>query len=336
MVQQIVGDKEGLDSRKKLYYEETSNSDKIVVPNLPPFKAISLIKKRAIPEHTKGVGYYFYETTKGFYFQSWENMCVEKGTIERPPIQQFFYKPQNITDDTIEDKTLDDLTSVESYKFLNTSHDVAAAQVLGTYGHKVISYNLYDKSFTTTNYHYHDSFNETMHADFDSNDQSNGKEGIRENPVDFDNLSISDYADSKVSLVPTTQYLHNDETGSFGTDVNDDARLEGVRVGMAMQLQTGTVLQLTVKGQSYIQPGHIIDFNLRPVEEEGMTSDKKSYDPQYSGRYVITKIRHRVVKQDYKMILECRKDSVREQIPGRKIRNFTGTANNENALFEKL
>ena len=336
MVQQIVGDKEGLDSRKKLYYEETSNSDKIVIPNMPPFKAISLIKKRAIPEHTKGVGYYFYETTKGFYFQSWENMCVEKGTIERPPIQQFFYKPQNITDDTIEDKTLDDLTSVESYKFLNTSHDVAAAQVLGTYGHKVISYNLYDKSFTTTNYHYHDSFNETMHADFDSNDQSNGKEGIRENPVDFDNLSISDYADSKVSLVPTTQYLHNDETGSFGTDVSDDARLEGVRVGMAMQLQTGTVLQLTVKGQSYIQPGHIIDFNLRPVEEEGMTSDKKSYDPQYSGRYVITKIRHRVVKQDYKMILECRKDSVREQIPGRKIRNFTGTANNENALFEKL
>ncbi len=103
-----------------------------------------------------------------------------------------------------------------------------------------------------------------------------------------------------------------------------------------MQLQTGTVLQLTVKGQSYIQPGQIIDFNLRPVEEEGMTSDKKSYDPQYSGRYVITKIRHRVVKQDYKMILECRKDSVREQIPGRKIRNFTGTANNENALFEKL
>ena len=147
---------------------------------------------------------------------------------------------------------------------------------------------------------------------------------------------LSDYNDSMVSLIPTTQYLHNDESGSFGTDVKNDALFEGVRNGMAMQIQTGTVLQLTVKGQSYIQPGHIIDFSLRPVEEEGMTSDKKSYDPQYSGRYVITKIRHRVVKQDYKMVLECRKDSVREQLPGKTTKTFSGISNNENAQFTKL
>jgi len=139
-----------------------------------------------------------------------------------------------------------------------------------------------------------------------------------------------------VSLIPTTQFLHNDETGSFGVDVSQDARLEGIRNGMSMQLQTGTVLQLTVKGQSYLQPGHMIDFNLRPVEEEGMTSDKKTYDPQYSGRYIITKVRHRVTKQDYKMILECRKDSVRETLPGQSIRNFTGIANNENAQYEDI
>ena len=36
------------------------------------------------------------------------------------------------------------------------------------------------------------------------------------------------------------------------------------------------------------------------------------------------------------MILECRKDSVRETIPGKKIRNFTGIANNENAQYEDI
>ena len=336
IVQQIVGDKEGLDSRKRLYFEETSNSDKFVMPNISPFRAIALVRKRAIPEHTKGVGYYFYETTKGFYFQSWENMCAEKGTIARPPVQQFFYVPQNITDEAIEDKTLHDLQSVESYKFLNTSHDVVAAQALGTYGHRVISYNLYDKSFNAESFHYHDMFNETIHADFDDDEKSKDKEAIRSNPVDFDDKNLSDYNESMVSLIPTTQYLHNDESGSFGTDVKNDALFEGVRNGIAMQIQTGTVLQLTVKGQSYIQPGQIIDFSLRPVEEEGMTSDKKSYDPQYSGRYVITKIRHRVVKQDYKMVLECRKDSVREQLPGKTTKTFSGISNNENAQFTKL
>ena len=179
-------------------------------------------------------------------------------------------------------------------------------------------------------------FNETIHADFDDDEKSRDKEAIRSNPVDFDDKNLSDYNDSMVSLIPTTQYLHNDESGSFGTDVKNDALFEGVRNGMAMQIQTGTILQLTVKGQSYIQPGHIIDFSLRPVEEEGMTSDKKSYDPQYSGRYVITKIRHRVVKQDYKMVLECRKDSVREQLPGKTTKTFSGISNNENAQFTKL
>ena len=336
MVQEIIADKQGLDSRKKLYYEETANSDKIVIPNLAPFKAIDLIRKRAIPGYTKGVGYYFYETTKGFYFQSWENMCAHYGTKERDPIQTFFYIPQNIKDERVEDKTLHDLQSVESYQFLNTSHDTAAAQALGTYGHRVISYNLYNKSFKTVDYHYHDQFNETIHTDFTNEEGSDNKHAVRGNPVDFDDNTVSDYAESMVSLIPTTQYLHNDESGSFGIDATQDARLEGIRNGMAMAIQAGTVLQLQVKGQSYIQPGQVIDFELRPVEEEGETSDKKSYDPQYSGRYVITKIRHRVTKQDYKMVLECRKDSVREKLPGRTIKTFTGTANNENATYQNL
>ena len=89
-------------------------------------------------------------------------------------------------------------------------------------------------------------------------------------------------------------------------------------------------------GQTQIQPGEIIHFELRPVETEGETVDKKSYDPQYSGRYIITKVRHRVTKQDYKMVFECKKDSVRESIPGKRIREFVGTANNENTRFSKL
>mgnify|MGYP007000042302 CR=1 len=80
----------------------------------------------------------FYETTKGFYFQSWENMCAQYGFNTRYPKQQFFYKPQNITDDNVDEpKELHDLKSVESYKFMNTFHDTAAAQALGAYGHRV-------------------------------------------------------------------------------------------------------------------------------------------------------------------------------------------------------
>ena len=342
MVQEIMADKQGLDSRKILHYEETKNQDKIVMPNISPFKAISLVSKRALPKYGKGVGYYFYETTKGFYFQSWENMCAHYARNERDPIQTYYYQPRNITDPEIEadqneTKIEQDLKSVEEYKFINTFHDTAAAQALGTYGHRVISYNLYSKAFKTTDYHYHDQFDETVHADYTNDLGLTGTNPqIRDNPVDFDNLGVSDYAESMVSLSPTTQFLHNEESGGFGTNVADDGKFEGIRNAQRMQVTAGTTIEMTVKGQTQIQPGEVIDFELRPVETEGLTADKKAYDAQYSGRYVITKVRHRVTKQDYKMVFECKKDSVRESLLGKKVLNFEGIANNENTKYKKL
>ena len=345
MVQEIMADKQGLDSRKILHYEETKNQDKIVMPNIPPFKAISLVSKRALPKYGKGVGYYFYETTKGFYFQSWENMCAHYARSEKRPIQVYYYQPQNIEspDPETGDQVIQDLKSVEEYKFINTFHDTAAAQALGTYGHRVISYNLYSKAFKTTDYHYHDQFDKTVHADYTNDLGLTGTNPqIRDNPVDFDvnpdgtGKGVSDYAESMVSLSPTTQFLHNEESGGFGTNVADDGKFEGIRNAQRMQVTAGTTIEMTVKGQTQIQPGEVIDFELRPVETEGLTADKKAYDAQYSGRYIITKVRHRVTKQDYKMVFECKKDSVRESLLGKKVLNFGGTANNENTKYKKL
>ena len=196
---------------------------------------------------------------------------------------------------------------------------------------------IFDKSFKTTDYNYHDQFNETVHADF-TNDSglSEVAPALQENPIDFDNKSVSDYAESLVSLIPTTQFLHDDETGSFGTDVSDDGRLEGVRNALQMQITAGTTIEMTVKGQTQIQPGEVINFNIRPVETEGITADKKDYDAQYSGRYIITKVRHRVTKQDYKMVFECKKDSVRERHIGDRQLNFQGIAVEENTRYKKL
>ena len=65
---------------------------------------------------------------------------------------------------------------------------------------------------------------------------------------------------------------------------------------------------MTVKGQSYIQAGDLITFNLRDVNLHH--SPEYPDDPRFSGNYIITKVRHQVTKDQYKMILECAKDSV--------------------------
>jgi len=322
-VNAILGDKEGLDTRKKIYYESTKNSDKVVIPNLPPFDAISMLAKRAMPRDGNGVGYYFYETARsGFYFRSWGDMCTINHNNAKRPVQKFHYSPQNITDEKLNDnpnpekldvtdKILHDLQSVEEYKILNNFHDTAANTALGTYGHNIISHNLYNKSYKHYNFNYHTEFDQIVHTDFTYDESSEGKQPVVDTPIDFDDKGISEYSDSRVSLIPTTQFLHNEETGSYGVDVGQDNKLEGYRISQSNAIEAGTTIQMTVKGQSYISPGMPILFDLRPIEEKGTTADGELLDKQYSGRYIVRSIRHRVTKTDYKMVIIASKDSVK-------------------------
>ena len=307
----ILTDEDLLDSKKQISFEPCGNSDKIVIPNLRPFDAINMMANRALPQMSNGVGYYFYETTKGIYFRSWDNMVSVRGSYDRPIAQEFNYMPQNIAADPQEydDKINHDYKSVESYRFVNNFHDVAANTALGTYAHNVITYNIFDKSVNKIDYNYEYEFAQTKHTEV-ANEKSNRERYAiaASSYVDEDDKKISDYKESRVSLQPTTQFLHNEEKGAgYGIDVSQDGRKLAERESQLNQVINGTVLTMVVKGQSYLEAGDLIKFNMLTVDEKNPTM----YDPQYSGKYVITKIRHQVTSKQYKMALECAKDSVK-------------------------
>jgi hypothetical protein len=313
MVTKILSDKDYLDSKKTLFYQKTRNQDKLVVPNLRPFKAIEMLSKRALSDQTESssAGYHFYETTKGFHFRSFESMSVDSRGMLREVKQEFNYMPMN-SDPSITgviptkggqkvDKILHDLTSVEDYKFINNFHDVATNTALGTYGHRVITHNLYNKSYKISDYHYHNYFNDTKHTD-------GPNPAIVDTPVDFDDKGVSDYPESRVSVMPTTQFAHGEDTGAFGIDVEQDGITEAARVSQRNAVVAGTKLKLTIKGQSYLQVGDVIQFNILSVENKVNSEGKQ--DPHFSGRYIIENMRHRVTTREYLQVIECAKDSV--------------------------
>jgi hypothetical protein len=309
-VLKILTDENYLDSKKEVSFEPTGNADKIVIPNLRPFDAINMIAKRSLPEKSNGVGYYLYETTKGINFRSWDNMVSVRGSYDRPIVQDFYYMPMNVNDTTIKDKINHDYKSVESYKFVNNFHDVAANTIIGTYGHNVITHNLYDKSYRKSDYNYELEFGDTKHTEV-ANERSNRERyavaaGSR---VDEDDKKISDYNESRVSLQSTTQFLHNENTGAgYGLDVRQDGPKLAQQVSQMAQVINGTALKLIIKGQSYLEAGDLIQFNMLAVDEKNTDG---SFDPQYSGKYIITKIRHQINDKKYTMALECAKDSVK-------------------------
>jgi len=319
---------EYLNSKKKLFFQKTRNQDKIVIPNIAPLSAIKMLAKRSLPTNTKdkgGAGYLFYETPKGFHFRSFESLCVTKNGEQVKAKQKFRYVHvkvdrfghEMLEDNKKVDKVMEGFKSVESYKFLNTFHDVAANTLLGTYGHTVITHNLYDKSYKKDKYHYHNSFKTTAHTDTDPDKYYMGGPAITDSPVDYDEVEgnsynqkgVSDFAESRVSLQSTTQYAHGEATGNYGVDVIQDGKLEGERIALTNSMSSGTKLHLEVKGQSWLQAGDIIEFDVQSIENRVNSGGRT--DPQYSGRYIITKIRHKVSNQLYRQILECVKDGVK-------------------------
>ena len=279
---------------------------------MAPIEAIMMLCDKALADDSKSAGYRFYQTTKGFHFRSFESMCADSRGMPREFKQEFNYMPMNNPNEQITGKrynsknqevakVVHDYTSVESYKFINNFHDVAMNQAIGTYGHRVITHNLFNKSYKVSDYHYHDYFTDTKHTD-------GPNPAVVDTPVDFDNKGVSDYPESRVTVMPTTQYTHGEKTGAFGIDVEQDGITEASIISQRAAVEAGTRLKLTVKGQSYLEPGDLIQFNILSVENKVISEG--ALDPHFSGRYVISKIRHRVTNDEYIQVLECVKDSV--------------------------
>jgi hypothetical protein len=309
-VVKIYTDKLGFDGRKKLIYEPTGNIDKIVIPNLRPLDAISLIGSKSLSKNTGAPGYLFYETTKAHHFRSYSSLFAIQGTTPRNSAVRLRYSPKWVGTKQRDD---DNLFGVTDYSF-NQHFDTAGQQAMGTYAQRVITHNIFDKSYDVYDWDYHTWYEYQRHAD-----SGKTKYPITPDPVDTDlkddglgHKGVSEYPESKILLQGTTQYLHNEDKGAFGIDVSMDGHGTALLEAQTNQLVNGSQLKITMPGHSYLQVGDVIDFDLPSLEPKKQQGKGFAFNPDdyHSGRYLIVNMRHKVVKEQYTLILDCVKDSV--------------------------
>ena len=326
----ILRDKNGLNSRKRFTYEPTRNQDKFVMPNVRPFDAINLLASKALSKNAKGSGYYFYETTKGFHFRSYESMLSLQGTYPRDEIVTLSYEPKALPRPDNKRKFRNQ-HNIDSYEFIQ-HFDTLTQQAMGTYASRVIIHNLYDKSYSISDYSYHDRYFELFHTD-KIGVMKHRTFPVSESPVDSDpkeidstrDKSVSDYPNSHVRLQGSTRFLHNENTGMFGTDPQSEGLTEAIRISQENQVNNSSILKIVMPGHSYLQAGDVVYFELPSKERNKESRGGYGFDEFHSGRYLIKRLRHRVIQDEYKMVLECIKDSVRtpldstdERYPGKQ------------------
>ena len=76
------------------------------------------------------------------------------------------------------------------------------------------------------------------------------------------------------------------------------------------QVSNSTRLELVVTGASELEVGDMIEFDMPIMTPDGASPEDYRGDSKYSGRYLITKLRHRVMGNSYRQVLHCIKDSV--------------------------
>ena len=314
----ILRDKNGINTRKRILFEPTRNRDTVVMPNLRPFDAINLLANKALSGNAKGSGYYFYETTKAFYFRSVENMIADQSTDPRKVSRVFRYERPEASSGISARRFDTQRTNVIEYRFLQ-HFNTLTNQATGTYASNVITYNIFDKSYDSKKYKYHDHYQRHIHTDTDKELPATKRSyPIAQNPVDREakegnaigDKTVSDYPDSRIILQPSTRFLHNDDTGVFGTSTESEGITEAIRISQRNQVANSTRLELVVTGASDLEVGDMIEFDMPIMTPDGESSQDYRGDSKYSGRYLITKLRHRVMGNSYRQVLHCIKDSV--------------------------
>lgn len=288
----ILRDKLNVDSSRIETIEETTGIYDFVVTNLKPLESISWMSNYARPKSTGFVGadMLFFETKNGFNFRSLQSMYGGEvyGTYK--------YQAKNVDNSMIgmqgKVSTVLDYEIVKAFDMMN---DISS----GTFASKTISLDPLTRTKRITT--------------FDYLNYLNSSDSLNKNPVPQVNNKFgktqSESSDSVVKLVVSNSNQKDIEYIRTNDAVKRDIFIENFVPNRTAQLALAnyTVLKLVIPGDSGITVGRTINFELSTLKP---TTSSKDLDKFYSGKYLISAVRHVAISPNYfQTILEITKDS---------------------------
>ena len=322
-VDQMIIDvcKNYLKTKKDMLIEDTAGNFKLVMPRIKPTAVIEYLRKEATSLHYRNSGFHFYETAMGFNFKSYEGLFCKKDG--KPRKVKAFYTPKV---KNVGESPIYDLQSVEDFKIVqqfNTLNGVAN----GVYASKLITHDLYNKTFSEQEYDYNVEYGKQNHLEQDSNGDKRDDNSI----LPLFNYDAGETFGSKTEgltlLQSTTAKVHNDYE-QF--NVNDILQK---RISQKIA-NNSLILEITIPGTTEINVGDIVHFSM-PKFAKATEDDKKDQDIYLTGRYLISAARHHVstLNKRHTLVLELVKDSFNVSYPEENVELFTNNENDQGDIY---
>ena len=254
----------------------------IIVPFWEPFYTINWLARMARTGSDPGCSFLFFEDSKGYHFTSIEELS------QQDPIQSINFMPMNFTGESYE---VSDTTirheSAESYE-LGNAPDLMKSLSTGLYAGRLTRINPVSQRIETSSVG-----GDTM---FDRADHLNENTFMQ---LDIDR----------------TRKMKTEQFDSFFRLAADNLKAETwiLQRNAYMAGLHGFQLRVVIPGNMNLRVGQVVEMNL-PAAMVG-TQEKKPMDELYSGKYILTAIRHKVDRDKYVCILELSKDSLKKPLP---------------------
>jgi hypothetical protein len=302
IISDIMVDKLRVDP-KKLNIEKTTGINDFIVPQFKPFEAISWLSTYARPDAPgiKGADMLFFETKDGFNYRSLQSMF--KDNI----YATYKYQQKGIEDkiQSFQEKTI----SVLDYEFVKV-YDMMSDINSGAFANRLLSIDTLARTSKVTDFNYdkYKSQAKTLNQGSPANTLKNRL-----------GLTNTDSYDGTFKVATGNAFQQNEPYIKQAVDgVAKNIAIETYVPNRTAQISLAnyTVLKAKIPGDPGITAGRTIQFNLLTLKP---TSSEKGLDEFYSGKYLVTAVRHIIQPTAFQTVLEIAKDSTPTKYTG--IRN---------------
>ena len=280
-------------ANKKVAIESTKGIYNFIVPNFKPFEAINWLSTYAQSSSpgSFGADMLLFENKYGYNFTSLQTLFSQQ------VYRTYQYEPKNV--DKKSQPVQDKYYSVLSYKFINTV-DTLGAINSGQFANQLITVDPLLNRYITTNFDYSKYFaqSSTLNKYPIVNDTKNRfGDKVYETPQAVIKVSPTNHGQKDVPYI-------NNKPGAVVPDVFAEVYIPNRTAQLT--LSNYNKIKLVIDGDPGAAAGTTINFNLLSINP---TTQGKKPDDFYSGKYLISAVKHTIKTDSYTTVLEIVKDS---------------------------
>ena len=307
----VIQNSRYINSKKDLFIEETVGVRKIISPNSNPFTFIQKLSSAAISKNNGSPFFLFYENKEGFNFRSLDSLYAQPITAEYNT-GEFYHQESS---GTVVKNVLEEYSRPISHEMVAVNDTVKNVRG-GLLASDLITYDIYSKKYERKNFRYFNNFNDYGRL---------GNSPIyNTNFIDeFDN-TVDNFTNANIHLHPTSknngsdaQHYVLDPTAKNIKSLYSPNGIENTllpRQSKFVELNKGVSLNVKVHGSTNISVGQIIQFNKQTV---GNANESGDFDPYYTGRYIISNLRHifdLAPKKEHSIVMSLVKDGYEQEL----------------------